>query len=101
MARTKQIKSSTNQEFQITTMTDENGQIWVQTHPGNWIKIETYNGIKERGYRLKLRDDIVLMTISQIKQRLEDLGQGFTGSQKHLRKKHYVEKLRSVLFSDL
>ena len=46
MARTKQIKSVVQDEFQKKTMTDENGETFVEMSPGNWIKLDTYNDIK-------------------------------------------------------
>ena len=97
MTRTKQINSPIQHQFNKTTMTDENGEIWIQTSPGNWIKSETYNADKEKGERLKLYYDIAYMTIAQIKQRLQDLGQEIDGPQKNLRKRDYVKKLRRVL----
>ena len=95
MVRTKQIKRVAQGEFEKNTMTDENGQTFVEMSPGNWIDEETYNKNKERGQKLKLFHDIAQMTIVQIKQRLQELGEEITG--KNLRKKDYVEKLRSAL----
>ena len=95
MARTKQTKPETQGEFQKKMRIDENGETFVETIPGNWIKLDTSNDIKERGNRMKLYYDIALMTIPQLKQRLQELGQNIAG--KNLRKKHFVEKLRKAL----
>ena len=103
MTRTKQSNRQplSSQSFENKTMTDEDGQTWVETKPGNWIKSEVFLASQERLRRIKLRADVDLMNISQIKHKLKDLGQEITDPPRNWRKKDWVEKLRSVLFSDL
>lgn len=80
MTRTKQINSIKirEQEHQKKTFTDENGEFWIETLPGNWISLNKYESQQEE-YRLEREEKeklkkINCLTVPQLKQKLKNLG---------------------------
>jgi len=98
MARTKLINPRVNSAPPVNLkkkMTDADGKIWIETHPGNWLSLVDYERNAQKARLNHEKHKITLMTVPKLKEKLKELDLSTNG-----RKKELVIRLQIRLFGD-